>query len=82
MRVFLLACIATIAIGAAGYFTLASLQQPTGAAYTTDAARIDPTWNWRSTAAAQPCAPRLPGQWFFVDFRDPKGEPGICSVSQ
>ena len=83
MRAFLLGCFAILVVGAAGYFVLDALQQPSGAAYTTDGARIDPSWSWRQTAtAAQPCEPRRVWQWFFVDFRHPNGEPRICADSQ
>ena len=85
MRAFLVACLAFVVIGAGGYFALNAVQKPTGSVYTTDAARIDPSWNWRSastTPPAQPCEPRKPWQWFFVDFRDPNGESSLCSDSQ
>jgi hypothetical protein len=85
MRAFFVACVAFVVIGAGGYFALNAVQKPTGIAYTTDAARIDPSWSWRitsTTPAAKPCEPRQPWQWFFVDFRDPHGEPSVCSVSQ
>jgi hypothetical protein len=51
MRAFLLACLAVVVVGAGGYFTLASLQQPSGIAFATDAARINPQWTWRSIFA-------------------------------
>lgn len=84
MRAFLMACVAVVVIGAAGYFSLDSLQQPAGVAFTTGSARIDTTWSWRSpsTTSAATCEPRKPWQWFFVDLRRPKGEPSLCSDSQ
>jgi hypothetical protein len=85
MRAFFAACLAVIIIGAGGYYSLNSVQRSSGAAYTTDAARINPSWSWRATSAspaATPCEPRKPWQWFFVDFHDPEGEPGLCSDSQ
>ncbi len=85
MRAFLVACLAVVVIGAGGYFSLNAVQKSTGAAYSTDGASIDPSWSWRATsttAAATPCEPRQPWQWFFVDFRDPNGEPSLCSDSQ
>jgi hypothetical protein len=85
MRAFLLACVAVVIIGAGGYYVLASLQEPSGLAFTTHAARIDPDWSWRAVTTASPaqsCEPRKSSQWFFVDFRDPSGEPGLCSYSQ
>jgi hypothetical protein len=47
MRAFLAACLAIVVIAAGSYFALSTLQQPTGAAYTTDGARISPQWSWR-----------------------------------
>lgn len=85
MRAFLMACLAFVAIGAGGYFTLNALQQPSGAAFTTDAARIDPDWAWRAASTTEPekaCEPRASWQWFFVDFRHPRGEPNVCDDSQ
>ncbi len=85
MRAFLVSCVALVAIGAGGYFILNSLQQSSGAAFTTGGARIDPSWSWRvalTTPPAAHCEPRTVWQWFFVDFRDPGGESKICSDSQ
>ena len=103
MRAFLLACLAVVVIGAGGYFTLASLQQPSGIAFSTDAARINPQWTWRSIfgkpAPSQPaagvtpvppapselveaCDPRTATQWIFLDLGTPRGESGLCYISQ
>jgi hypothetical protein len=100
MRAFLLACLALVAVGAGGYFTLASLQQSSGSAFTTDGARIDPQWTSRgiipsnATPATSPdvaaapsdlvdkCDPRTASQWIFLDLGTPRGEPGLCSISQ
>jgi hypothetical protein len=90
VRAFLAACLAIIVLGAGAYYGLNTLQEPSGIAYATDGARIDPQWSWRSAAsgAATPGAPgegcgvRTAGQWFFVDFGIPRGEPKICSASQ
>lgn len=60
MRAFLAACLAIVVIGASSYFALGALQQPTGVAYTTGAARISPHWSWRAvfrdTKASGPAA--------------------------
>jgi hypothetical protein len=48
MRAFLTACFAIIVIGSGGYFFLDTMQKPSGIAFSTDAARIDPQWSWRS----------------------------------
>jgi hypothetical protein len=85
MRAFLTACVAMVVVGAAGYFILNSIQEPAGSAYATDGARTDPSWSWRTAgtgSGAQQCEPRQIWQWFFVDFRRPAGEPGVCSDSQ
>jgi hypothetical protein len=85
MRAFLLACLAVVIIGAGGYYVLNNGQKPSGLAFSTDAARIDPDWSWRAVTTASPaqnCEPRRVSQWFFVDFHDPSGESGLCSYSQ
>lgn len=48
MRAFLTACLGIIVIGIAGFFSLNTLQEPSGIAYTTGGARISPDWSWRS----------------------------------
>ena len=48
MRAFLTACLVIIAIGTGGYFSLNVLQKPSGFAFSTEAARIDPQMVWRS----------------------------------
>jgi hypothetical protein len=89
MRAFLTACLAIVVIGAGGYFLLNSIQQPSGLAYATDGARINPKWSWRSidipgapSDMAEACNMRAPSQWIFVDFGTPHGESKICSDSQ
>jgi hypothetical protein len=47
MRAFLLACVAIIVVAAAGFFAINTLQRPSGAAFASDEARIDPDWSWR-----------------------------------
>jgi len=85
MRPFLAACVATVVVGAVGYFILNSIQEPAGLAFATDGARTNPSWSWR-TAGTRPgapqCEPRRVWQWFFVDLRRPNAEPRICSDSQ
>jgi hypothetical protein len=48
MRAFLVACLAIVVFGAGGYFSVNTMQKSTGVAYTTDGARINPKWTWRS----------------------------------
>jgi hypothetical protein len=92
VRAFLAACLAAIVFGAGAYFGLNTFQRPSGIAYATAGARVDPQWSWRS-AAQEPgaatsgapgegCDVRNAGQWIFVDFGIPRGEPKACSVSQ
>ncbi len=85
MRAFLMACLLTLIIGTSWYFGLNALQQPSGIAFATDGARIDPGWSWRTVLvppSAQQCQPRMVWQWFFVDMRSPEGESSVCSDSQ
>jgi len=90
MRAFLLSCVAIVVLGAVAYFSLNSIQQPSGVAYATEGARIDPNWSWRSvvngsangSTIAEECSLRTTWQWLFVDFGDPKGESNTCSISQ
>ena len=85
MRAFLIACVATAIFAVVGYLSLNFFQEPTGIAYTAKDARAEPNWSWRvisTEAATTACKPRRSWQWFFVDFRDPHGEPDICADSQ
>jgi hypothetical protein len=90
MRAFLAACLAIVIIGAGGYFSVNAMQQPAGVAFSTTGVRIDPALSWRAVLshnvagdpAANQCTPRTASQWIFVDLRDPRGEPAICSISQ
>jgi hypothetical protein len=90
MRPFLAACLAIVVLGTVAYFSLNSLQQPAGVAFSTSAVRINPDWSWRAVLsknvagdpATHQCTPRTASQWIFVDLRDPRGEPALCSISQ
>jgi hypothetical protein len=90
MRAFLVACLAMVAVATGGYFLLGTLQEPSGMAFSTDGARIDTNWSWRSVpgdtgageTAQAGCTMRETWQWAFVDFRRPKGEAAPCWVSQ
>jgi len=81
MGAFVAACLAFIVLGAGGFFVLNEAQQPTGAAFSTQGTRIDPSWTSR-TQGDEACEPRSSWQWFFVDLGTPKGEAKACSVSQ
>jgi len=94
VRAFLTACLAIVVIGGGGYFFLGSIQQPSGVAFATSGARINPNWSWRAvsnpTTPGEPtvkiavgeCDMRKTWQWIFVDFGSPDGESAICSDSQ
>ncbi len=85
MRAFLTACLVFALMGAGTYFALNVLQNSAGAAYTQQTARTDPSWNWRVVTTElppQPCRPRKPWQWFFLDFGYPAEEPSACSDLQ
>ena len=81
MGAFIAACVAFIVLGAGGYLALGEAQQSSGAAYSTQATRIEPNWSWRAQGN-EACEPRSSWQWFFVDFGTPEGEAKACSVSQ
>ena len=89
MRAFLLSCVATVVLGAVAYFSLNSIQQPSGVAYATEGARINPNWSWRSVVDGSSSGPTIgecglhaPWQWIFVDLGHPEGESSTCSISQ
>jgi hypothetical protein len=50
MRVFLIACLATVGLAIAAVFVLGSVQEPTGVAYSTGSTRTNYSWSWRETA--------------------------------
>jgi hypothetical protein len=92
MRAFLTACLAVVILGASGYFFLGVMQDPAGFAFSTQGARITPSWAWRSVgyptvptidaAAENACVRPEEWQWIFVDFGDPNWQPKVCSISQ
>ena len=47
MRVFLAACFAIVILAVGGYFAANAVQRLSGVAYTTEGARINPSWSWR-----------------------------------
>jgi hypothetical protein len=59
MRVFLAACLAIVVVMVGAYFALNAVQRPSGVAFTTEGARIDPSWTRRHLvhASATPAAP-------------------------
>jgi hypothetical protein len=47
MRAFLAACLAIVILAVGGYFAANAMQRLSGVAYTTEGARINPSWSWR-----------------------------------
>jgi hypothetical protein len=47
MRAFLIACAAIVILAVGGYVSVNAMQRLSGAAYTTEGARITPSWSWR-----------------------------------
>jgi hypothetical protein len=61
MRAFLAACVAAIILAACGVLALGAAQKASGAAFSTEGVRIDPSWSWRQVfrrSAGNPSAPR------------------------
>jgi hypothetical protein len=61
MRAFLVACAAAIILAACGVLALGAVQKSSGTAFSTEGARIDPSWSWRQMfrrSAGNPTAPR------------------------
>ncbi len=58
MRVFLIACLATVVLAVAALYVLGSVQEPTGVAYSTGATRTDPSWSWREPVSYATSAPQ------------------------
>jgi hypothetical protein len=88
MRVFLAACVAIIIIAITAYFTVNVMQRPSGIAYTTEGARIDPSWTSRrllsrtSTPVAQvgmdECDGATTWRWVLVDLSGNAREAPDC----
>ena len=63
MRAFLIACAAVIIIAACGVLALGAFQKSAGLAFSTDGARINPSWSWREvfrTSELSPTGPQAP----------------------
>lgn len=58
MRAFLVACLAIVILGTGAFYALAAVQRTSGAAYTTDGARISPKWSWRQMVLRPQGAPK------------------------
>jgi hypothetical protein len=92
MRAFLLACLAAIILAGGGILALGALQKPSGVAFATDGARINPHWAWRQTfrrawrnpppaTGPESCEVAEAYQFMFVDFGE-ENESDACTTSQ
>jgi hypothetical protein len=57
MRAFLAACAAAIILAIVGVFLLGAVQRPAGTAFSTEGARINPSWSWRQMFRSTSSAP-------------------------
>ena len=58
MRVFLFSCLAVVVLALGAFLTLNAAQKPTGVRYTTEGARISPSWSIRQVFSRQKTAPK------------------------
>lgn len=58
MRVFLISCLAVVVLGLGAVLALNSVQKPSGARYTTEGARISPSWSFRHVFSKPKAAPQ------------------------
>ena len=58
MRIFLIACVAVVVIAIAAALSLNSVQKPSGTRYTTEGARIHPSWSFRQVFSRTKKAPQ------------------------
>jgi hypothetical protein len=73
MRSFITACVVAIVLGVAGYFAVNTVQRPSGVVYTTEGARIEPSWSSRhpvQTASLENCNVTRSWRWIVLDFKD------------
>lgn len=63
MRVFLTACLAIVILAVGGYFAVNAMQRPSTYAFTTEGARINPSWSMRK---------------FFTGAKAPSGRDGMA----
>ncbi|MGC2777252.1 MAG: hypothetical protein WA418_16620 [Bradyrhizobium sp.] len=73
MRVYLVSCLAAIVLAVGGYFLVNAFQEPTGVFYTTEGARIEPSWSSRHpirTASLEDCNVTRSWRWIVLDFKD------------
>jgi hypothetical protein len=58
MRVFLIACLAVLVLALGAFYTLNSVQKRAGTSYTTEGARITPSWSLRQVFSKPKAAPK------------------------
>jgi hypothetical protein len=57
MRVFLISCVAVVVLAVGAFLSLNAVQKPAGARYTTEGARISPSWSIRQVFTKAKAAP-------------------------
>jgi len=58
MRVFLVSCLAVVVLALGAVLALNSVQKPTGTRYTTEGARISPSWSIRQVFSKTKASPQ------------------------
>lgn len=58
MRVFLMSCLAVVILAVGAFLSLNAVQKPAGATYTTEGARINPSWSIRQVFSKPKAAPK------------------------
>ena len=77
MRVFLVSCLAVVLLALGAFVALSSAQKQSGARYTTEGARISPSWSMRQVFSKKKAGPNT------VAMAMPASETGeeSCDVS-
>jgi hypothetical protein len=57
MRVFLISCVAVVVLAVGAFLSLSTVQKPSGTRWTTEGARISPTWSFRQVFSRKKAAP-------------------------
>jgi hypothetical protein len=57
MRVFLISCLAVVVLGIGAFLALSAVQKPSGTRFTTEGARINPSWSFRQVFTKAKAAP-------------------------
>jgi hypothetical protein len=57
MRVFLISCVAVVVLAVGAFLSLSTVQKPSGTRWTTEGARIHPSWSFRQVFSKAKVAP-------------------------